>query len=316
MSWARLDDAWWSHRKTLETSLAARGLWATALSWSCHQRTDRIPQRFLAIAGATQDQADELVDAGFWIPDDHGWRIHDWHHYQDLSTIRAEAGRKGGRASAEKRKQQDQQQGQQPGSDESPSDQRKQPPDDQANDEANTQQQGQAGPARPGPAPPGPTQPGPTEPLRSDSETTDDQPPRRDPEGRDPTNDDQPDVDDQARQLTRRFARAVKANGHTVPKQGTQAHRDWLVEMDRLLRLGPPGGDSPTPPDEIAVVIDWATTDDFERANVLSVPKFRKRYTQLRLKAINATSPNGKHTSSGDTAWDAAQRYRQRQVTS
>lgn len=109
---------------------------------------------------------------------------------------------------------------------------------------------------------------------------------RHDPPGRDPTP--EPDVDEQARTLTRRFALAARNNGHKIPAAGTPAHRAWLVEMDRLLRLGAPGGtNQPTDPDEIAAVIDWATTDEFERAVVLSVPKLRKRYTTLRLRALN-----------------------------
>lgn len=38
------------------------------------------------------------------------------------------------------------------------------------------------------------------------------------------------------------------------------------------------------PPAEIRAVIDWATRDQFWRANVLSVPKLREKYDQLRLQ--------------------------------
>lgn len=168
MVWARIDDAWWSHRKTLETSLAARGLWATALSWAGHQRTDEIPRRFLAIAGATEDLAHELVEVGLWETTEKGWRIHDWRQYQDLSAIRAEAGRKGGKRSAEVRRARDdddeandQATGQANGKQKTPSDQHEQPTDGEANGEANTQANGQAG-TRPGPARPDPTRPNPT----------------------------------------------------------------------------------------------------------------------------------------------------------
>ena len=36
-------------------------------------------------------------------------------------------------------------------------------------------------------------------------------------------------------------------------------------------------------PNEVRAVIDWATTDPFWRSNVLSVPKLREKYDQLRL---------------------------------
>lgn len=79
--WARVDDGWWCHPKTMECSLAASGLWVQALSWSCQQRTDVVPNDLLGMVGATSEQARELVDAGSWIPVDGGWRIHGWADY-------------------------------------------------------------------------------------------------------------------------------------------------------------------------------------------------------------------------------------------
>lgn len=106
MSWARVDDGWWSHPKTIGLTLAARGLWITALSWSCHQRRDVVPAAFLTIAGAKQSEADELVTAGLWSVEDDGWRIHDWADYQDrsLSEKRAAAGAIGGKRSGQARR--------------------------------------------------------------------------------------------------------------------------------------------------------------------------------------------------------------------
>jgi len=109
MAWARVDDAWWSHPKVLDLSMPARGLWVTALSWSCHQRRDTVPDRFVAMVGADPDLACELETAGLWVRNGSGWVIHNWGDYQDrsLSEKRAEAGRKGGltRASQANRKQ-------------------------------------------------------------------------------------------------------------------------------------------------------------------------------------------------------------------
>lgn len=106
MAWARVDDGWWAHPKVLGVSLEARGLWTTALSWSCAQRTNRIPVSFLRMVAGdlAEDLADELVRAGLWDFDleadapNHAWIIHDWAEYQELSLSekRAEAGRKGG----------------------------------------------------------------------------------------------------------------------------------------------------------------------------------------------------------------------------
>lgn len=108
MSWARVDDGWWCHPKVLGVSLTARGLWVSALSWSCAQRRDEVPRPLLAMLGATAAEAVELVDAGLWVEVDDGYRIHDWAEYQDLTTSerRAIAGRRGGQRSGEARAKQ------------------------------------------------------------------------------------------------------------------------------------------------------------------------------------------------------------------
>lgn len=98
MPWAKVDDAWWSHPKVMGLSLAARGLWTTALSWSCAHRRDVVPETFVAMVGGSDDLAAELVAAGLWHSVIGGWQIHDWGEYQQqtVSEKRAEAGRKGG----------------------------------------------------------------------------------------------------------------------------------------------------------------------------------------------------------------------------
>lgn len=57
------------------------------------------------MVGGTIEDATALVDAGLWIVDGDGWRIHNWTEYQTLtvSERRAEAGRKGGLVSGQKR---------------------------------------------------------------------------------------------------------------------------------------------------------------------------------------------------------------------
>lgn len=104
MAWAKVDDQWWSHPKVLGLSLEARGLWITALSWSCGQRKSRIPSALISMLEGW-DHVDELVQAGLWIDEGNQFAIHDWSEYQDksLSEKRSEAGRKG----AEKRWQTD-----------------------------------------------------------------------------------------------------------------------------------------------------------------------------------------------------------------
>jgi len=135
---------------------------------------------------------------------------------------------------------------------------------------------------------PNPTQPDPTQPKNTTSDLT--------------------VVPDEVTQLARLFAEAVRANGHPIPKRDSDNANTWLIEMERLLRIGPPGwdGDPPTA-DEVATVIRWATTDEFERANIQSVPKLRKRYSQLRLKALNTSARASPSAKGGQYA----DRYRQ-----
>lgn len=108
MAWAKVDDGWWCHPKVMGLSVAARGLWVSALSWSCAQRRDVVPEQFLMMVGASNIEAKELEEAGLWIAEADAWRIHDWAEYQDrsLSEKRADAGRKGGKASGVTRRAQ------------------------------------------------------------------------------------------------------------------------------------------------------------------------------------------------------------------
>ena len=109
-----------------------------------------------------------------------------------------------------------------------------------------------------------------------------------------------PDVSSEARKLTRHFAERVKSNGHSIPTAGTKNRDDWLIEMDRLLRLGPPGEGGHVPDaDEVAKVIDWCAADQGngnypgEATNVRSVRKFRERYSELRRKALRRGEATG-----------------------
>lgn len=107
MPWAKVGDEWWCHPKVLGLPLAPRGLWVSALSWSCAQRKDVVPTAFLALVGGVPEDAQSLVEAGLWVPVDAGWIIHDWSEYQQatVSERRAEAGRKGGQRSGAARRE-------------------------------------------------------------------------------------------------------------------------------------------------------------------------------------------------------------------
>jgi hypothetical protein len=113
MPWFPVDDSFYSHPKVLATSLAARGLWATAGSWSsAHLQDGAVPDHVLGSLGGTPELAAELVAAGLWRRTRRGYVFHDWLDWgskrtadeiRELRKVRAESGRKGGVASGKAR---------------------------------------------------------------------------------------------------------------------------------------------------------------------------------------------------------------------
>ena len=109
--WAKLHNDLWSNRKWMSVSLAAQGLWTTAVAYSNTMRTyGKLEGHLLPLFRGTPDLAAELVDAGLWDVDGDGWQIHDWddhqtsrEHAEAVSAKRAAAGRKGGQKSRIKR---------------------------------------------------------------------------------------------------------------------------------------------------------------------------------------------------------------------
>jgi len=67
-----------------------------------------------------------------------------------------------------------------------------------------------------------------------------------------------------------------------VQRMPQSTQEKWLTECRRLREI-----DKRTP-QEIAFVIEWTQQDSFEKTNVLSMPKLRKRFSQLLLKAKRA----------------------------
>jgi hypothetical protein len=106
MAWARVDDGWWCHPKVLTLDLEARGLWVSALSWSCQQKSATIPAVVVRMCGGDDDIAARLVGAGLW--DDNGdgsYDVHDWTDYQSERAKKVAAGKEGGKASGKSRRE-------------------------------------------------------------------------------------------------------------------------------------------------------------------------------------------------------------------
>ena len=69
----------------------------------------------------------------------------------------------------------------------------------------------------------------------------------------------------------------------------------WAQEMDRLHRLGPPGGSTGYSWQEIRDLIDFCQDDDFWRANILSAGKLREKCVQLENKMRRVGSQSRGH---------------------
>ena len=112
MPWFRVDDRFAMHPKAVAAGNTALGLWVRAGSWCAQLLTDgHVPRGMLpALSGRPRD-AQALVDAGLWVVTADGWSFHDWDTFQPsranveaLRESRAQAGRKGGRASGSSRR--------------------------------------------------------------------------------------------------------------------------------------------------------------------------------------------------------------------
>ena len=83
MPWFKVDDSFTFHPKVVALTPAAGWLWVRAGAWAAQQLTDgHVPSRIMRALDGTRGQADELVQAGLWLPADDGWVFHDWDVYQ------------------------------------------------------------------------------------------------------------------------------------------------------------------------------------------------------------------------------------------
>lgn len=93
---------------------------------------------------------------------------------------------------------------------------------------------------------------------------------------------------DDVERLCAHLADRIAANGSKRPKIGTR----WLDAARLMLDR-----DGRTEA-QIRAAIDWCQDDEFWRSNILSMPKLREKYDQLRLNAARSKR--------GDIDWDEA----------
>lgn len=106
----------------------------------------------------------------------------------------------------------------------------------------------------------------------SSAAAADEEPPQL-PLGKTPTP--RPDVD----QLVAHLAARIRANTEQPVKVGKQWHSSARLLLDKDLA-------HESDPLALALrLVDWATNDEFWHTNILSMPTFREKFPQLRLKA-------------------------------
>ncbi|WP_417372990.1 hypothetical protein [Glutamicibacter protophormiae] len=101
----------------------------------------------------------------------------------------------------------------------------------------------------------------------------------------------EPEFSEATRWLCNHLAEKIQTNGNKVGSVGTR----WHQAMDRLQRI-----DGYTP-DQIRQVIDWCQQDEFWQGNILSAPKLREKFDQLKTRMLNERN---KPASTGNRATD------------
>ncbi|MBK3595779.1 hypothetical protein, partial [Streptomyces sp. MBT51] len=301
MAWVRLSDDFYDHPKFQRVGALGVALWAEGLAWSNRNLTDgRIPRNVArrlidfedvvdmvvnslgnavtngggnpagnpenhAVAASVLRQSTiiGLVDARLWLEAPDGYVIHDYLDYQkSAEQIHSERDKNAARQRAfkERRKRAS---GASPAPEEPPADgSSNEPSNDSSNGVTDT---GTHGPVTDAP------NPNPNTSLSYEREG--DSPGSEIP-------DDTPTRDD-VEQACAALANAIEANGSKRPTITKTWRREARLLIDRDGRSL----------DQVLTAIAWCQADTFWRGNVLSMPKLRAKYDQLRLAAQRQSPP-------------------------
>lgn len=93
MPWFKVDDKLHDHRKVRKAGKASMGVWVLAGSWSMDNLTDGFIPEHVLLRWGTRADAGRLVAAGLWYVDEYegerGWRFHDWTRFQPSAAVTA-----------------------------------------------------------------------------------------------------------------------------------------------------------------------------------------------------------------------------------
>lgn len=95
-----------------------------------------------------------------------------------------------------------------------------------------------------------------------------------------------------------------------VPNETPGKLQDWAIALDRLNRLGPPGGKKGYEWDEIGKIMMWCQDDDFWKGNILSAGKFREKIVTLE-NQMNRSGGSNKHEKQDDAIMSLYQKYKE-----
>lgn len=95
MPWFKVDDQLHDHRKARAAGKAAMGVWVLAGSWCSERENDGFVPASVLSRWGTKADAKRLVEAGLWVggvlDGEPGWWFHDWTIFQpDAATLRAQ----------------------------------------------------------------------------------------------------------------------------------------------------------------------------------------------------------------------------------
>lgn len=100
--------------------------------------------------------------------------------------------------------------------------------------------------------------------------------------------------------LCNRLADRIEGNGSKRPTVGRRWHEACRLMIEQDDRT----------PEQIAAAIDWCQADSFWQANILSMPKLREKYDQLRLIAQRQRSGSAPPPSRAMQGMELAMRLR------
>lgn len=78
MPWFKVDDTFAFHAKTLIAGNPAIGLWVRAGAWSMQTLSDGFVPEHVARQLGKPAEIRRLVESGLWLPDEAGYRFHEW----------------------------------------------------------------------------------------------------------------------------------------------------------------------------------------------------------------------------------------------